>query len=241
MGAPPHFCRGPIGQGTDIRPGSWDTAMLEVVRTPKLGLTIPRLVFYGKVNDDEHVEDLAVFYRVQSHASDSAPDQTLADRLQGRLEKRGIRSYRCRYNTSPSDIKITENKAEKLLTLERTMVLDDVHWAFMGGLGIILPQNFEEICGGAFWRELSNPTRVPTRWHGREYNAWRDSDHDHAMHAISYALVALHMGGLLRSGGEATMGATRGLVSSSDSLAKILDPGIEENDDDAYAGATWSA
>jgi hypothetical protein len=242
MGIEPARCVGPRVQGCDIRPNSWDVAVMDVVAVRK-GLYVPRLAFYGKVSDEAQALFVAKQYSVMAHVSDSAPDATLAERLQQALRRIGVKAWRASYLTAPSDVKITENTVERVLKLERTMVLDDVHYAFFGGLGIAIPQNYLEICGGAWKSELSSMTRTPTKWHGREYNDWVKHGDDHAFHTLSYAFVALEMSGLLtRPGGDATLGAVRGMVESTLGRNVVQDPGVEPNEDEStYLEATWEA
>jgi hypothetical protein len=244
-GIHPGEVKGACAMGTDIRPDSWDVGVLEVVRAGP-GKLMPRMVFYGKVPDEDGAIAVAKAYRVRASVSDSSPDATLAERMQKKLKTMGIKAYRARYNTAPSEIKLVENVDEGLLRLERTMVLDDVHFAFQT-CTIAIPQNFRAICRGDFWRELIVSSRVPTRWHGREYFKWENAGPDHAFHCLSYALVAIDHAKLIGAGGDVLMGSRPGLMVSS--LARSLDPAgplgqgalaSDEMDDD-YEGATWEA
>lgn len=243
MGLLPSMIVGRCAVGCDIRPGSWDVAIGDVVLGSK-GLRVPRLVFYGKVRDDEDVEALADQYRAVGGVSDSRPDATLAERLQGRMRKKGMRWWRANYNTAPSDVKMQENVGEGILKLERTMTLDDVHWGFLTGIGIALPQNFREIAGGDFAKEMTSSTRVPTRWHGQEWNRWADQGPDHAFHAINYMLVAMAKIGLAAWGSGEIVGATPGYMrgaKAAQSAPSVTDAVKEDEEEDEEELLTWTA
>jgi hypothetical protein len=254
MGLDPKLCARPCAAGIDIRPDSWDVCVLDVVRSQKVAqLRVPRLVFYGKVEDEAQAWHVLCNYGVRFGVADAQPDATLAERLQKRAQKRAMMFWRARYNSAPSEVKVVENALEGMLRLERTMVLDDVQFALAGGLGLALPQNYKLICGGDFAREMVASVRVPEMWHQRLCFKWQNQGPDHAFHAVSYALVALEKGKLLNLGTDATMGAIPGIVdrpasgagggetAGVTSVERLTDPFGDEGADDAEGVMQWVA
>ena len=220
MGLQPKLVRGACAMGCDVRPGSWDVAIGDYV-WPRPDLKVARLIFYGKVRDEVDVIFLAHQYPVAAGITDSRPDGTLAKRMVERLRRGGKDFWRAQYNTHPTNVEITENNKEKLLTLERTMTLDGVFYAVNTALGLALPQNWRDLGGrgmgedvGAFGRELMNPTRIPDLWHGQPYDRWTEDGDDHSLHALNYMLVALQRCKLVVAGAESLM-ASRGRVVST--------------------------
>lgn len=215
MGVQPRQVRGPCAAGVDIRPGSWDVVVCDLVRGETSRLQVVRPVFVGKVSDEEQVLFVLRQYKVRYACADTRPETTLAKRLQAAAWGHGIKLWRAEYNTAPSTIQVSENDAEGLLKLDRTLTLDDVHFAFNVGLTVVLPQNFRQITGGDFVREMTSSSRVPIKWQGRDAYSWEHQGPDHAFHAFNYCLVAVQRSNLLSWGGEVTAGAHRGLVDSA--------------------------
>lgn len=228
MGVQPTSVRGPTAIGVDVRPQSWDCAVGDLIRV-KGDEWAPRLLFYGKVPDERAVLFLMQQYAVRFGCSDSRPDGTLALRLQNlAIARLGMKFWRTQYATSPTEIKVTLNEKEGLLTLDRTKTLDDVHWAFQTGR-FLLPQNFLEIGrihhvadrpkvsdgSSDFASELTSSARILTTWHQREAYLWKESGPDHAFHALNNLLVAMDMGNLKRGTDTEFAGSTSGIVAST--------------------------
>lgn len=195
MGVQPSKVRGNCALGLDIRPGSYDCSCAEIVR-PKPGVSIPRLVFYGKVDDETAVQFLCEQYNVRSAVIDSRPDATIASRFQADCKKKGIKCWRAQYSPSPTNRRMTMDEGEGLITLDRTQTLDDVFSAFAEGIGIAIPQNYREICSGQFAAELCDPNRTPVVWHGVPCFMWKNSGGDHAFHSMNYLRLAIELGKL---------------------------------------------
>lgn len=248
MGMQPALVRGPCGIGVDVRPSSWDCAVCDLVQ-PREGLWVKRLVFYGKVPDEKHVEFVARQYRVRVGCCDSRPDGTLALRLQKAMLRMHVDFWRCQYATYSTEIKVKENREERLLTLDRTKTLDDVHWDFQTAMGWLIPQNFLEIgrtgylsaegrraakemhgvdvmSGGAdFASELKASTKILTTQHGRPAYVWTEGV-DHTFHALNLLKVAIDQGNLQRFGGTAVVGPVKGIVG------RTLEDNLEDDEDD---------
>jgi len=248
----PALVKGPSALGCDIRPGSFDVCICDLLMA-RNDLWVKRLVFYGKVPDEKAVEFLARQYRVRVGCCDSRPEGTLALRLQQALLKNHVEFFRCQYATCETEVKITENREERLLTLARTKTLDDVHHDFSTALGWLIPQNYLEIgrtaylseagrraakeshgdvwSGGKdFATELKASTKILTTQHGRPAYVWTEGT-DHAFHALNLLNVAVARGDLQRFGGTAVVGPVKGLV------ANTLQDSLDDDDDDFYGRA----
>lgn len=220
MGVNPKRLSRPTAAGVDVRPSSWDVIIGEVVRSAISPLGVVRPVFIGKVRDEKDVLWLFKQYDTRFSVIDTRPEATLASRIQAELAKVGVNCWRAEYNTVPSTVKIQENLLERILKLDRTLTIDDVHHALTTGMGIQLPQNFREVTQGHFAKEMTSSTRVPIRHSGRDMYDWVKSGADHALHAFNYLMVAVVRSNLLWSGAEALMGASRGQVNSGSAPAK---------------------
>ena len=214
MGIQPASVRGPCAAGIDIRPGSWDIVVADLRRSPAQ-VPVVRPIFVGKVRDEADVLFLLRQYKVRIAVADTRPEMTLAKRLQVSAEPYGIQVWRAEYNTAPSAIEMQSNDKEMVLKMDRTMTIDVVHFSFLTGLTVVLPQNYKEITGGQFAREMTSSQRVPTRWQGKDCYAWEHQGPDHSLHAFNYLLSAIRKGNLISYGGAETMGAERGLVDGT--------------------------
>jgi hypothetical protein len=95
----------------------------------------------------------------------------------------------------------------------------------MTGGTVILPQNFRQITGGHFTREMTSSTRVPIKWQGRDAYSWEKQGADHVFHAWNYLLVAIAKSNMMAFGGDVTMVAHKGIVETS--LSKNLVKDVE--------------
>jgi hypothetical protein len=252
MGLDPGTIRGPCAFGCDIRPGSWDLLVGDILKGKNVPHVI-RPVFVGKVRDEADVMFVARQYRCRFGVCDTRPETTLAARLQVAARGYGMKVWRAQYNNAPTAIEVQENSNEMLLTLDRTMALDHVHMLFQFGKGVALPANFQEITHGEFVRELTTPSRVPTKWNGKECSTWVGLP-DHTMHAWQYLYQAMRRGNMLIGGGEACAMSVPGLVrgmgdkpliqmeSGRSEVPKIeVDWDKVEADDDEQDGVFWEA
>jgi hypothetical protein len=217
FGVNPKRVHGPVACGLDIRPTSYDTAVIELISLPgdTTGTLVPRLVFYGKVPDERTGIYLIRQYRARAVVADSAPDFTVVRRMAQAVNWWGVKMWRAQYLTTPSQVKIAENADEGILKLERTLSLDDVWWKFHTK-GILVPQNFRDICGGKFVTELTSSTKIETPWqNGGTRMRWDKAGDDHVFHALGYALAAAEWGNIARFGGGSLVGPTKGLVAST--------------------------
>jgi len=229
MGIPPDTLRNPCACGVDVRPNSWDVSIGDVVRRgPKY---VARLVFYGKVRDEEDVKRLCDEYPVRCGVIDVRPETTLATRLVKSMRKRHKDFWRAQYNTNPTAIEMTVNENEHLLTLERTMSMDEVYFALDKGESLAIPENYASIEDGKFAEELKAPTKVPIVWHGEPWWKWTEGA-DHSFHSLNYMLVAMKVGKLwqARTTGITTIkgmtegpGGVRGRIDGPDD-SDYLDP-----------------
>jgi hypothetical protein len=214
MGIQPKFLTNACAMGVDIRPGSWDVIIGDLWR-PGPDRKVARAVFIGKVRDEVDVEFLAEQYPVRCGIVDSRPDGTLSKRLVDRLVKRGKNFWRAQYATNPSTVEMTKNEKERIITLERTMTLDNNSWMpFVTGMGAALPENFRDIMGGKFKNEMCASTRQPVMWNQEPWNRWSEGS-DHAFHAWNYMMVAMQIGRMEHLGDPTTLMARPGRVESS--------------------------
>jgi hypothetical protein len=205
--------RGQTAFGCDVRKGSWDLLIGEVVRSQMHAAPVLRIVFSGKVRDEHDAYFFVRQYGCRFGVCDARPDGELVLRFQRACNLRGIRVWRANYNVAPSDIEIAENAKEMLLRIDRTMTLDAVHQAFVIGRHLALPQNYHDISGGEFERELKNPARVPTKHHSAMVWTWEGTP-DHTFHAFNYLNLACRRGQLLMGGGNECMMSVPGLVKA---------------------------
>lgn len=194
-GLPFHHVRPPCFFGLDIRPHSWDLLIGDLVLSPVSNRRILRLVFAGKLDDEQECIGVASAYRVRWGIGDSRPEYHLCERMQKACEKAGIEMWRCAYNTYPSDVKVTRNDAERMLRVDKSHTTDDVMHLFQTG-EIAVPVNFSELTGGAFMKEVTGPNRLLTKWHGRDCYAWEPNGPDHALNALNYLNLAVEISGL---------------------------------------------
>jgi hypothetical protein len=221
MGVPPKLVNAPCAAGVDVRYNSWDVIIAQVVEGgPKVGgMKVTRPVFIGKVKDEQQVLFLFRQYNTRFFCIDAMPEKTLSKRVCENAAKHGIVGWRSEYNTSPlSQVAVTENMVERILKLDRLLTLDYVQMAFQTGMSIIIPQNFRDIHaseGGGFAKEMTNATRIPIEWQGKETYTWQKTGSDHSLHAMNMLFVALQKSNLLAVGHADTMGATKGIVESA--------------------------
>lgn len=221
MCVPPSSVTGSCAIGIDQRFGSWDVAVGEMVRTTS-GRVIPRLVFYGKIPGEEEALAVMTKYRVVVGMGDVRPEAAAMHRLQNMADKARIRFYLAQYSTAISAVEMTLNSKEDLLTLERTMTLDNVYLQVSTATGIAFPQNVKDIGGGSFIKEMCASTKLPVLWHGQHWSRWSEGGiDDHAMHAINYMLQAIQIG-KLHLHRDTNLMAVRGTVEST----------LEQNYDD---------
>lgn len=215
-GVPPKAVNTPCGAGCDVRLGSFDVCIGDLFR-PRPGVSIPRILFYGKVRDEADVIYLCQQYPVKCGVADCRPESTLIKRMIEKMRRLRKNFWRAQYPpNSTSNVEMVLNEAEHLVTLHRTMTLDEVFFAVSNGM-MAVPQNFMEICHGDFVKELTNPTRVPVIERGEENWHWTKGK-DHPLHAIGYWLAAMKIGKLSGFNAEILMpvrGAVKGIIGSS--------------------------
>lgn len=244
MGIQPHMVTRPCAVGVDIRFDSFDVAIADVW-PQSADQKVARLVFYGKVRDDKDVVWLCHQYPVSCGVVDCRPEGTLAKRFVEKLRRQRKDFWRAQYNTNPSNVELTVNEKEHLITLERTMTIDNLFLALSTSLGMALPQNWRDIGRapgqdmGAFGKELMAPTKSGVIWHGMQDFRWDASDGDHATHALNYLLVAIGIGKLHLPRGDALM-PMKGLVAGTlgGNMDEEVDPMHREiyGDDDDDSG-----
>lgn len=228
MGIQPMKVTSPCAMGIDQRPGSWDVAIADVVR-PKPDRPMVRLVFYGKVRNEEDAIWLAQQYPVRCGVGDSRPDAMIMSRMVEKLRKMRKDFWRVQYNPNNANaVEMMINDKERLLTVNRTMAMDELLYKAATDASLLIPQNFREICSGAFASEICVPTRVPVIERGEDTYSWTDGT-DHTFHALTYMLVALKVGKLTM--GNSTLittikGAVEGSIASNSDSAddEFVDP-----------------
>lgn len=228
MGLQPSKVKGNCAMGADIRPGSYDISVAEIAR-PSKGMVVPRLVFYGKVDDETAAKFVCEQYNVRAVVIDSRPDATIASRFQVDCKKNGIKCWRAQYSPAPTNRRITTDEGEGLITLDRTQTLDSVFTAFAEGVGISIPQNYREICMGQFAAELCDSNREPVVWHGIPCFAWKNSGDDHAFHSLNYLMLAIELG-KLDAGSPDILLPQKGIVEGG---------AVIDDDDDNYEDAKF--
>ncbi len=234
MGLHPRDTGFPCLAGIDVRYGSFDVVIADLVKSRITGMNALRIVFYGKVNDDIQSLFVCQQYRVRFGLIDTRPEATLAKRMQEIAEKKNIELWRAQYNPNPGGtIDITKNEGQQLVTLERTMTMDCVHHAFQTGQGIVIPQNYKEIAQGQMSGELQGTTRISERRGGREVYVWeKTGTADHAFHAINLLLAAYKMSGFMAFGDEPN--PEMGIVESA------LNPSPDQTPEQMLAAAVAS-
>jgi hypothetical protein len=226
-GIPPKKVLTPCGLGCDIRPGSFDVC-IGTIESPRPGVLIPRIVFYGKVRDEEDVIFLCQQYPVRCGIADCRPETTVIKRMIDRLTAMKKKFWRAQYTpNASSNIEMSVNEQEKIVTLHRTMALDTVFFAASNGM-LALPQNYMEICQHKFASEMCQSTRVPVMERGEEAWHWT-SGSDHAFHAVAYMIAAMTLGKLSQYHSDVITtipGATQGSIK-------------ENSDKDDEFGCEW--
>lgn len=232
MGLKLNFVQPPCVCGIDVRPGSYDIVIADIIDSMIYKRRVIRPVFIGKVADERECLFVMLNYSVGTMMVDARPETTLAQRLQQEAQRHFITAYRAQYNTQPSAVEMTLNEAEGLYTLERTMTMDVVHHYFQTLQQIVLPKNFRDCTNAQFTAEMSSPTRTPQEWHGRDYWQWVKGGPDHAFHAFNMMICAARVSGLIEGeiGGESTI--MRGEVVGMSS--ETMDP-----DDPRYKTKIW--
>lgn len=237
MGLPPKSIVGPCAMGCDVRPGSYDVSIVDIQK-PRPDMKIPRLVFYGKVRDENEVAWLAQQYPVRVGIVDCRPDGTVIDRFVKRMNKLHKNFWRVQYNpNSASAIEMSFNEANRLITLHRTMAIDEVFFA-VSNTAMAIPENFRDICSGLFAREMCNSTRTAEiNSRGEESYSWSKGD-DHALHSLAYSCCAVKIGKLNTIGSDSNSFA-RGIVEST--FGKKADPmDIADDMPEEDEGMSWS-
>ncbi len=231
MGLPVEAIRGPVACGLDVAFGMYDFSMLEWV-CPKPGFIVPRLVWYGKLENEKAAIFLVNQYRARSIVIDSRPDATIALRFQQEIKSTGVKCWRAQYSpTLTGNRRIVADNKEGIITLDRTLTLDAVFFGYVitGQLG--LPQNFRDLAGGKFVPEMAASNREPVVWHGVPTFAWKSNSADHAFHSLGYAMTASEMCRLheLQTNNIPPM---KGIVSGGPS-------DYMDDEDDDGEGASW--
>jgi hypothetical protein len=89
MGLQPSEIRGPCAAGVDVRPGSWDIVIADLLKNPKSQLRVVRPVFVGKVEDEAQVLFVMRQYNTRFAVADSrAGEQRIAADDHGPVGKR---------------------------------------------------------------------------------------------------------------------------------------------------------
>jgi hypothetical protein len=220
MGIPPDALKSPCAVGCDVRPGSFDLAIGDVLR--RGAKFVARLVFYGKVRDENDVAFLCDQYPVRCGVIDVRPESSIAMRFVKQMRAKHKEFWRAQYNTNPTTVEMTLNEREHLLTLERTMNMDEVYFAFDKGESLAIPENYMSIEGGQFVTELKAPTKVPIVWHGEPWWRWTEGA-DHAFHALNYMLVAMKVGKLWQARTQEIM-TIKGLTEGPSGAGRLDGP-----------------
>lgn len=222
MGLPPRMVRASAA-GIDVRPGSYDVVVGDVLFSRTTRTRVVRIVFVGKLRDESEALFVLRQYKTRVAVIDTRPEMTIAKRFQDNARKYGIAVWRAEYTTVPTSVLVTENFNEGLLKIDRTMGLDNVQHSFNTGLTIVIPQNYREILGGHFVSEMISSTRASHRFAGgKDGYIWEASGDDHVFHAMNYLLVAIDRANLGINNIEATIGPTRGMTVSE--VVRCSDP-----------------
>ena len=214
MGLEPDRVARPTAAGVDIGIARYDLAIVDTIRIAEQTV-LPRLVFYGKLRDEQEATWVCRQYGVKAIIADSMPDGTLCLRWQKSILGRyGVKHFwRAQYNTMPSQVEIVENSVEGIVKLDKLLTLDSVKYAFETGMGFYIPQNFRELDQGNWVKEMTCCTRNPVIWHGVATYRWEGPPDDHAFHALNYAKVAMEYSGLSKWASASLLGAVKGEVA----------------------------
>src|ERR1035441_1029193 len=100
-GVPPKTVKTPCALGCDVRPGSFDVCIGDVLR-PRPDLVIPRILFYGKVRDEADVIYLAQQYPVKCGIADCRPESTVIKRMIDKMRSMRKDFWRAQYPPNAS-------------------------------------------------------------------------------------------------------------------------------------------
>jgi len=140
-----------------------------------------RLVFAGTVKEFEDLDYLFARFNIISYCLDAMPET----RKSMEYAKKHIgRGWVCRYHNGLTEIK--KDEEERVLSADRTMIMDRVMSWFVGR-NFILPQNAHTLDKGDFYSMLTTPTRFFEE--EKQQYSWQ-GDPDHYFHAIVYSLLA---------------------------------------------------
>lgn len=142
-----------------------------------------RLVYVGAPKDFSDLDYLFARYNIVGYVIDSMPE-TRKSREWSR--KKPGRGWICRYQDKLTEITESEDNEGKVVSADRTMIMDRVQKFYLNR-NYVNPANAASLCGGEYYEQIKNPTRVydPERerydWIGEE---------DHYYHAEVYCLLA---------------------------------------------------
>ncbi len=170
----PVTCKGSCFMGVDV-----GKVLNVIVAEERGGFLWP--VFIGTVREFEDLDALMKRFNILTYVIDSMPEARKTMEYVKRYIGRGWAS---RYQITLNEI--TANEADRVLSADRTMIMDRV-MKFFTDRRFKLPRNAHSIDSGQFYEQMKNPTRIYDAEKGRF--EWLGTT-DHYFHAAVYLLMA---------------------------------------------------
>jgi hypothetical protein len=150
---------------------------------------------WGKLEHFEELDTLIRQFRIRSAVVDIRPETRKAKELRDRCVKRGVNLWLAEYDTSGTIRDHVKHDDERLITLNRTEIMDDIVAGFKTQF-IELPRDFEQ--DPEFIDQLKAPVRTQVRKSELEKRKGSDKPQfryvetgaDHYFHSYVYAKAA---------------------------------------------------
>lgn len=144
-------------------------------------------VFMGKVYDMKDLLDLGGQYGVECAVIDAAPEARIAQDFQ---DQAPFDVWLCRYSGEGTDKVQSKNKKDKVLSVDRTTILDKT-FSELKRRNNILPVNFDKIMEEEYLEEMKVSVRQSvTDGKGNTKYVWSKEKKDHQRHADVYDYLA---------------------------------------------------
>jgi hypothetical protein len=151
-----------------------------------------RCVFAGKVKNVEDLLDIAIRYNVEVAVIDAMPEAIVSQEFQDSMAQLGKAAWLCRYGSEGDSKKIKRDMNDRVLTVDRTAVLDRALQKIKGGRNF-LPTNYKALAGGNYVHEMTSSVRkVEQDAKGNTRFIWTKTE-DHQRHADVYDMLAAEM------------------------------------------------
>lgn len=178
---------GPCCMGIDVGTERLDVNICEALPGGRR-----RLVFVAKIDTKNIIEikDLAARYNVLKIVADIQPEQALMTELQETINSD---MWLVKVGRSDRSSEEKKNYERRILSVDRTTLLDRTYSAIYGGR-TELPENYMEIFGGGYFSEMTSLVReIELDKQGQPFYVWRSNGKDHQRFADAYTFLALKM------------------------------------------------